>query len=62
MMTDRPYRKALSLQAIKDELRSNAGTQFDPYVVESFVEMLNLSGNRLLTPYDGYNATSFSAG
>ena len=61
MMTDRPYRKALSLQTIKDELRQNAGTQFDPYVVESFVEMLNLNGNALLAPYAGYNA-AFSAG
>lgn len=61
MMTDRPYRKALSLQAIKDELRSNAGTQFDPYVVESFVEMLNLNGNTLLAPYAGYDA-AFLAG
>ena len=61
MMTDRPYRKALSLQTIKDELRSNAGTQFDPYVVESFVEMLNLNGKTLLAPYAGYNA-AISAG
>jgi HD-GYP domain-containing protein (c-di-GMP phosphodiesterase class II) len=56
MMTDRPYRKALSIHTIKEELRSNAGTQFDPYVVESFVEMLNLHGDRLLVPYAGYNA------
>jgi HD-GYP domain-containing protein (c-di-GMP phosphodiesterase class II) len=61
MMTDRPYRKALSLQMIKEELRSNAGTQFDQYVVESFVEMLNLYGDRLLVPYAGYNA-AFSSG
>jgi len=26
----------------------NAGTQFDPYVVESFIEMLNLRGETLL--------------
>ncbi len=61
MMTDRPYRKALSLQAIKDELKSNAGTQFDPYVVEAFVDMLDLQGEKLLAPYAGYNA-AFSAG
>ena len=61
MMTDRPYRKALSLSAIKEELKSNAGTQFDSYVVESFVEMMNLNGDRLLAPYAGYNPT-FSGG
>ena len=47
-MSARPYRKALSLYDIKEELRINAGTQFDPYVVESFIEMLNLRGETLL--------------
>lgn len=48
MMSARPYRKALSLYDIKEELKVNAGTQFDPYVVESFIEMLNLRGETLL--------------
>jgi len=48
MMSARPYRKALSLYDIKEELIVNAGTQFDPYVVESFIEMLNLKGETLL--------------
>lgn len=49
MMSARPYRKALSLYDIKEELKLNAGTQFDPYVVESFIELLNLKGESLLT-------------
>ena len=49
MMSERPYRKALSLYEIKEELSANAGTQFDPYVVESFIEMLNLRGEMLLS-------------
>ncbi|MDP2156773.1 MAG: HD domain-containing phosphohydrolase, partial [Nitrospirota bacterium] len=48
MMSERPYRKALSLPQVKDELFLNAGTQFDPYVVESFIEMINLRGESLL--------------
>ena len=48
MMSERPYRKALSLFQVKEELFLNAGTQFDPYVVESFIEMINLRGESLL--------------
>ena len=37
MTTDRAYRKALSLEVALGELRDNAGTQFDPDVVEALV-------------------------
>jgi putative nucleotidyltransferase with HDIG domain len=37
MTTDRSYRKALSLEVAVAELRNNAGTQFDPEVVEALV-------------------------
>ena len=37
MTTDRSYRKALSLEVAIAELRDNAGTQFDPDVVEALV-------------------------
>jgi HD-GYP domain-containing protein (c-di-GMP phosphodiesterase class II) len=33
MTTDRPYRKAMPSDAALEELRTNAGTQFDPHVV-----------------------------
>ncbi len=48
MMTDRPYRKAFTLADARDELRNNAGSQFDPYVVEAFVNMLGDGGPELL--------------
>ena len=37
MTTDRSYRKALSLEVAVAELRDNAGTQFDPDVVEALI-------------------------
>jgi putative nucleotidyltransferase with HDIG domain len=37
MTTDRSYRKAMSLEVAVAELRNNAGTQFDPDVVEALV-------------------------
>jgi putative nucleotidyltransferase with HDIG domain len=40
MRTDRPYRKALSHEVAVAELVSNAGGQFDPHVVETFVRLV----------------------
>ncbi|MBA7510384.1 hypothetical protein ES705_02368 [subsurface metagenome] len=41
MLSERPYRKAYSPERAIKELRENSGTQFDPKVVETFLEMLN---------------------
>ena len=40
MTNDRPYRKAVSRSAALLELRSHAGSQFDPEVVESFADVI----------------------
>lgn len=40
MTNDRAYRKALSREAAEKELRDNAGTQFDPNIVEIFLSIL----------------------
>lgn len=40
MVTDRPYRKRLSVEQAREELRRGAGTQFDPAVVEAFLKIL----------------------
>jgi HD-GYP domain-containing protein (c-di-GMP phosphodiesterase class II) len=37
MTSDRPYRKALSQQAAREEIRKFSGTQFDPDVVQAFL-------------------------
>ncbi len=39
MLSDRPYRKALTVEQANAELRKGAGTQFDPQLVEMFIEM-----------------------
>ena len=39
MTTDRPYREALSVAAAIAELQANAGTQFDPVVVDAFLHV-----------------------
>jgi HD-GYP domain-containing protein (c-di-GMP phosphodiesterase class II) len=38
MITEKPYRKALSINSAVKEVKKNAGTQFDPKVVEVFCE------------------------
>jgi putative nucleotidyltransferase with HDIG domain len=40
MTSDRPYRKALSLDVAVKELTDHAGAQFDPAIVPVFVELL----------------------
>lgn len=41
MRSDRPYRKALSKQQALAELRKGAGTQFDPHLVEQFLDLVS---------------------
>lgn len=40
MTSDRPYRKALSVDVAIAELHDNSGTQFDPAIVEIFTSIL----------------------
>lgn len=51
MTTNRPYRKGLSLDSAIQELRDNSGTQFDPEIIEPFIELIE----------DGIIATSHFA-
>ncbi len=39
MTTNRPYRGAMSLENALDEILKNAGTHFDPYLVNKFVNI-----------------------
>jgi diguanylate cyclase (GGDEF)-like protein/PAS domain S-box-containing protein len=40
MTEDRVYRKALPREVAMNEIRKNAGTQFDPYIAEVFLEII----------------------
>lgn len=40
MITQRPYRSVKSIDAAVEEVRQNAGTQFDPKVVEAFLTVM----------------------
>lgn len=40
MTSDRPYRNGMSKSEAMEELRANSGTQFNPQIVEKFLEIL----------------------
>ena len=48
MVTDRPYRKALPLSKIVAELKKFAGVQFDPYLVQLLLEIIEEKGEDIL--------------
>lgn len=48
MISDRPYRMALSHEKAIEELRMNSGTQFDPVIVLAFINMMTNSESVLL--------------
>ena len=41
MTNDRSYRKAMSIPKALEELKKNAGTQFDPYIVAEFIKLVS---------------------
>jgi putative two-component system response regulator len=45
LATDRIYRKGLGKQKALEEIRKNAGTQFDPKLVNDFIEVMQNSEN-----------------
>ena len=47
MITDRPYRKRLSLEETKAELQRGAGTQYDPAMVKAFLNVLETKEQHL---------------
>lgn len=52
LSSDRSYRKALPVDVIIAEIEGNAGTQFDPELVEPFVEVIRAIGESDLDELD----------
>lgn len=48
MASDRPYRKAMPLTEIVEELKRNAGTQFDPEIVDILLTVVKDPDTRLV--------------
>jgi HD-GYP domain-containing protein (c-di-GMP phosphodiesterase class II) len=40
MMSDRPYRSAMSEEEAVEELRRCSGSQFDPKIVDKFIDIV----------------------
>ena len=51
MTTDRPYRRAMTMDAALQELRENSGTQFEPRVVEALERVVHSLDPSVDAPY-----------
>ena len=54
MTSRRPYRQAMSREQTCIEIASNAGTQFDPQVVDAFLVMIRRSPEGMYEDGTGY--------
>ena len=43
LISDRPYRKAVPQDEVKQRIKADAGKHFDPHVVRAFLELQDLS-------------------
>jgi response regulator RpfG family c-di-GMP phosphodiesterase len=48
MTSDRPYRKALSLEAVASEIHKYSGSQFDPKIAEAFLRVIEREGESFI--------------
>ncbi len=62
MTSDRPYRKALSIDVVVEELRKYSGTQFDPVVVEAFLRLLEDEGDAFISKDQKFDIYAFIEG
>jgi putative nucleotidyltransferase with HDIG domain len=62
MTSDRPYRKALPLEMVVDELRKYSGSQFDPVVVRAFLQLLEDEGDVFISRNQIFDIYAFIEG
>ena len=62
MTSDRPYRKALSIDVVVAELRKYSGTQFDPVVVDAFLRLLEEEGDAFISKNQKFDIYAFIEG
>jgi putative nucleotidyltransferase with HDIG domain len=48
MASDRPYHRAMNVKEIMVEIKRCAGTQFDPFIVDAFIRILECQGEHLI--------------
>jgi len=59
MTSDRPYRKALSLEAVVSEIEKYTGSQFDPIVTDAFLRLLEREGESFIKKGEKFDIYSF---
>jgi len=59
MTSDRPYRKALTLEAVVSEIHKYSGSQFDPKVTKSFLELIEREGEAFIKQDQRFDIYAF---
>ncbi len=62
MTSDRPYRKAMSLDAVIAELNKYAGSQFDPTCTDAFLRVLEREGESFIKRDEKFDIYAFIEG
>ncbi len=62
MTSDRPYRKALSLEVVVRELHTYSGSQFDPVAVKAMLALLEREGDGFLRKNQTFDIYEFIEG
>jgi response regulator RpfG family c-di-GMP phosphodiesterase len=62
MTSDRPYRKALPLDTVVQELHKYSGSQFDPVCVDAFMTLLEREGEAFISKNQKFDIYEFIEG
>jgi putative nucleotidyltransferase with HDIG domain len=62
MTSDRPYRKALPLEVVVQELHKYSGSQFDPQCVDAFLALLEDEGEAFVSKRQMFDIYAFLQG